>query len=695
MRNLAISTKLFVIPVLGSSLLSGALLAPSRSLAIGSPRRSIYGAPGTHNKIAADEELSTDDGSVETGALQAGLIVVNRLTPSSYPATLKSIRIFFVQFQGYPSPSGSPIRLFGFPGAAGSTQPTDNPIQSVDEVVSIPSVPAEGGFIDFPIKNRPTITAGDFYVGFQAPNPVAGVVFAADANGPQQQRGFFSTDDGGHFRGPLVLANGQQQTPVNIMIRGVFDLGVPQSPSVSYQPTALDFGIVAPGSTTEQVITVRSIGSVPLSITGVPLTNTQFSLPPLTLPLTIAPNSQASFIVRFSPTASGTQAGTLTINSNDPASPSVSVSLNGVGGQPSGDTKALTSGTPLNGTIAAPPSGGAIRDTTQYSIVVPGGANQLKIDLSGSQDVDLYVRFGQRVTNFGLRTIAEYISETDNNTESVTITPTSSPALLAGTYFISVANFGPGLATYTVTATVNYAEVNTSAASFTGAEVASEMIVAGFGTVLSTTIEVAATNPPPTSLGGTTVKVKDSLGTERLAPIFFVSPAQSNFGIPAGTANGAAEITVTNGNGSVSTGTVMIATVAPGLFAANSNGQGVAAAVALRVKADGTQSFEQIARFDATQGKFVSVPIDLGPESDQVFLVLFGTGIRFRSGLPGVVARIGGVDSQVTFAGAAPGFFDLDQVNVRLSRSLIGKGETDVALTVDGKSANTVRVNVK
>ncbi|MGH9844828.1 MAG: hypothetical protein ACREEM_39430, partial [Blastocatellia bacterium] len=54
-----------------------------------------------------------------------------------------------------------------------------------------------------------------------------------------------------------------------------------------------------------------------------------------------------------------------------------------------------------------------------------------------------------------------------------------------------------------------------------------------------------------------------------------------------------------------------------------------------------------------------------------------------------------GVDAQVTFAGAQGGFAGLDQVNVRLSRSLIGRGEVDVALTVDGQAANTVKVCIK
>ncbi|MGH9855169.1 MAG: hypothetical protein ACREBD_35500 [Blastocatellia bacterium] len=37
----------------------------------------------------------------------------------------------------------------------------------------------------------------------------------------------------------------------------------------------------------------------------------------------------------------------------------------------------------------------------------------------------------------------------------------------------------------------------------------------------------------------------------------------------------------------------------------------------------------------------------------------------------------------------------MDQVNLRLPRGLAGRGEVNVVLTVDGKTANTVRINVK
>ena len=237
---------------------------------------------------------------------------------------------------------------------------------------------------------------------------------------------------------------------------------------------------------------------------------------------------------------------------------------------------------------------------------------------------------------------------------------------------------------------------NVSAASYSLTGLASEAIAAAFDAGLATTTSAANTLPLPIQLAGTTVKIKDSAGDERLAPLFFVSPTQVNYQIPAGTAAGAATVTITSGNGAISNGVAFIQAVAPGLFTANGNGQGVAAALALRVKADGSRQFESIAQFDAAQNKFVGRPLDLGPEGEQVFLILFGTGIRHRSSLSAVIATIGCAYSEVSFAGVPPaGFVGLDQVNVRAPRTLAGRGEIDVLLTVDAQMANAARVNIK
>jgi uncharacterized protein (TIGR03437 family) len=231
-----------------------------------------------------------------------------------------------------------------------------------------------------------------------------------------------------------------------------------------------------------------------------------------------------------------------------------------------------------------------------------------------------------------------------------------------------------------------------SAANFTG-QVAAESIATAFGQNLATTTASATTNPLPNSLGGTSIRLRDSSGNERLAPLFFVSPGQINYQIAPGILIGQTSVTITSGNGAVSTGSILVEPVAPGLFSADATGRGLAAAVALRVRSNGSSSFESIVRFDSAQNRFVAIPIDLSSTTDQVFLVLFGTGIRFRSALP--TASIGGLGSQVTFAGAQGSLTGLDQINVRLDRSLIGRGTVNVTVTANGRITNMVSVAIR
>lgn len=280
---------------------------------------------------------------------------------------------------------------------------------------------------------------------------------------------------------------------------------------------------------------------------------------------------------------------------------------------------------------------------------------------------------------------------------------TAANAGLAGRVVTQVAVKGETLLAGTINdgiyATISAAPTalaSVSAASFrANAELAPESIVAAFGTGLATATQSASAQPLPTLLAGTRVVVRDSAGVEREAPLFFVSPTQINYQIPLSTAAGNATVTATSGNGSLSLGNVTISAVAPGLFAANASGQGLAAAVVLRIKGDGTQTFEPVVEFNATTGQFVARPIDLGAATDQVFLLLYGTGIRQRSSLATATALIGGTSASVTFAGAQGDFAGLDQVNLLLPRSLAGRGEVEIALTVDSKAANPVRVVVR
>lgn len=232
-----------------------------------------------------------------------------------------------------------------------------------------------------------------------------------------------------------------------------------------------------------------------------------------------------------------------------------------------------------------------------------------------------------------------------------------------------------------------------SAASFTLAAVAPSSVTSLFGTNLATSTVSATTTPLPTTLGGVTVAVTDSANVTRNAPLFFVSAGQLNFQVPIGTATGRAKVAVRRADGTTVNGDLLVKTVGPGLFAANANGQGLGAIVGLRVSASGAQSYFATTTYDTAQQKVVAVPVSLGATTDQVYLVLFGTGIRGVSGLSEVEVEIGGTAVPVTFAGAQGDLAGLDQVNIGpLPRSLAGKGEVTIVMTVDNKRTNRVTV---
>lgn len=239
------------------------------------------------------------------------------------------------------------------------------------------------------------------------------------------------------------------------------------------------------------------------------------------------------------------------------------------------------------------------------------------------------------------------------------------------------------------------AVTSVSAANYAGPLVSSEQILAAFGTNLATTTIVATEQPLPTSLGGTTVTIRDSSGAEKMAQLFFVSPNQINYLLPANLAPGQTIVTVRNGNGDVSGGIIEVDKIAPGLFTVDATGAGVASSYALTVKGDNTYFESPTSAFNAALNKFISVPVSLGVDEDRVFLVLFGTGIRYRSSEAQVTASVGGLELPVLYAGPQGGFVGLDQINVEFPRALAGLGEVDVVLTVDGVVTNVVRVNIQ
>jgi len=228
-------------------------------------------------------------------------------------------------------------------------------------------------------------------------------------------------------------------------------------------------------------------------------------------------------------------------------------------------------------------------------------------------------------------------------------------------------------------------------------------IVAAFGANMAATTAFAATLPLPLSLGDVSALVDG-----KRSGLFFVSRNQINYQLPDNLPSGSANVVVTLKGQPVAHGVVQISNVAPSLFTANSSGGGAPVGLLLRVKANGQQVLESLARFDAGLKQFIPAPI-ARQAGEQLFLILFGTGLQLAGNTDGNAANgvaenvqvsVGGAGAQVIFAGKAPGFAGLEQLNVQIPDNAPANPATPVMLSVRDrlgnlKQANTVTISLQ
>ena len=249
---------------------------------------------------------------------------------------------------------------------------------------------------------------------------------------------------------------------------------------------------------------------------------------------------------------------------------------------------------------------------------------------------------------------------------------------------------GTGLAWQNLVETPVVLPALVSAVSAQAGPLAPDSIASVYGTNLATSTATAPAVPPPTVLAGTSLTFSDGSGALLPASLYFVSPGQVNAVVPAQLAAGAVTFQIGD-----SSGAATLAAVAPGLFSANNDGRGPAAAIIGRLHADGTTSSEPTVTCAPVAGTCANAPIDLSSPSDQVYLELFGTGIRGRGSLSDVRVSVGGILVTPTYAGPQPQYPGMDQVNIPLPNALAGRGELNIDLAVAGHRANLVTIDAK
>jgi uncharacterized protein (TIGR03437 family) len=216
------------------------------------------------------------------------------------------------------------------------------------------------------------------------------------------------------------------------------------------------------------------------------------------------------------------------------------------------------------------------------------------------------------------------------------------------------------------------------------AAIAPGMVLAVFGSNLAAN-EVAASDVPlPNNLDGTTVEVNG-----QAVPLFFVSGGQVNAQLPFGL-SGAVQVRVRNASGVSAAATVTVLPTAPRFFTKTADGQGEpivlhSADFALVTPARPGVAGEFLTLYLSGLGAVTPAVVAGQPGGDGGKL---GPVNRVADGV--VSLSVNGKAVPVLFAGLAPGFVGLYQVNFQVPADIGAAGVTAVVTTKEGASTDAV-----
>jgi uncharacterized protein (TIGR03437 family) len=222
----------------------------------------------------------------------------------------------------------------------------------------------------------------------------------------------------------------------------------------------------------------------------------------------------------------------------------------------------------------------------------------------------------------------------------------------------------------------------TNAASYQTNAVAPGAIVSVFGASLSAGTSQFSAVPLPTVLGDTTVTFNGIP-----APLYFASPQQANAQVPFEVATGNA-ISEVNSKSGIALTQFPVGAAGPGIFTLNGQGTGDAAAIDAVTYAP-VKSSQPIAA-----GAYLGIYCTgLGAVTPATT-----TGAAPANPPPQTTVKpsvlIDGQSATVLWAGLAPGFVGLYQVNAQVPATLTA-GQHSLQLVVNGAASNTVTFAVR
>ena len=444
-----------------------------------------------------------------------------------------------------------------------------------------------------------------------------------------------------------------------------------------------DLGAAAAGQLSEGVVKVRSLGTGPLVIESASIDNRAFRVLS-NLPMQVRAGASRDLVVEFTPGMTGQETGTLTLTTNAADQPMLDVMLEATGLDPqqpilflSVESESLDFGDmPVGEAVVFPLAiinrsqvemnveltveGDAFRRDPDAAALTPALIRQEALTLNPGQQVTPSIAFDPPSQgDFSGRLI---VTSNDPNRPRVEIAlegsgvePPTTPAISGGG-IVDAAQFQPTVARGGI-------------GSIFGSELADDIVSAG---------DV----PLPFELGGARVLVD---GWE--APLFFVSPNQINFQVPfEADSPGNVDVVVTRNGEESPSEPASMAEFAPAVFINPATGEPI------------VQRFPDGALITATN-----------PANPGDVLILFLTGLGGVSNAPPTgaaagasplaqarvtpVVTVGGEGTQVFFAGLAPFFVGLGQINIQLPERLVTTGLT-MPLVIDFEGSRNLPVNL-
>jgi len=212
----------------------------------------------------------------------------------------------------------------------------------------------------------------------------------------------------GNVTGTLTVAGDGHSSPV---VANLSATAVSGSPQLSVTPAAIDFGTLSNGLKGTASLALNNVGSADLTVSMMTVSGSAFGISGITTPKTISAGQSALVTATFSPTTSGAVSGSISIVSNDPTNPTLSVPLTGTGttaptGQLTASSTSLSFGSVATGATSSQQV--AITNTgnaaVQISKITPSGTGfsvtglTAPATLNPSETVTLGVNFAPTAT---------------------------------------------------------------------------------------------------------------------------------------------------------------------------------------------------------------------------------------------------------------------------------------------------------